>query len=387
MWPTDAHQTCTSSNGPSPLAPPPLPLHRCVATLNGQSSYTSALLLAGECLFTGSSDGEIRLNTLSSLHHYQTLNNDTLTVAGNGAVKSLLASSDKLITAHQDHKIRVWKLDPTVHNHHPQITHLATLPTFTDRAIKILAPKNQIQIRRHKTRTWIHHYDTVSSIALSIDESTLYSVSWDRALKIWRTSDFKCLESVPAHDDAINAVAISRTGRVYTASSDRKIKIWRKEPGEKRHTLEATLEKHNAGVNALALTPDGTVLYSGGSDRWIVVWMNDGAGDGGMEATAVLRGHKKAVLCLAVESEVVCSGSADKTVRIWVRVGKSCSCLAVLDGHQGAIKCIAMANDHDREHDHNRSNSSTIVVYSASLDCDIKIWEVFLPKYVLNDSD
>ncbi|KAL8465303.1 hypothetical protein ACS0TY_034708 [Phlomoides rotata] len=381
MWPGDDHQNCTSSNGPSSplttfpsIAPPPPPHnHHCVATLEGQNSYTSALLLTGECLFTGSSDGEIRLNSLTSLHHYQ-----TLTVAGKGAVKALIASSDKLITAHQDHKIRVWKLDQTVHNHHHQITHLATLPTLTDRAIKILIPKNHIQIRRHKTRTWIHHVDTVSDLALSIDESLLYSVSWDRALKIWRTSDFKCLESVPAHDDAINAMALSRNGRVYTGSTDRKIKIWRKKPGEKGHTLEATLEKHNAGINALALSADGTVLYSGGSDRLIVVWMSDERG-GGMEVAAVLRGHKKAILCLSTESEVVCSGSADKTVRIWARVGKSCSCLAVLEGHKGPIKCIKMAIDHDHDRHHNCSNSSTYRLYSASLDCDIKIWKVFLP--------
>lgn len=295
-------------------------------------------------------------------------------VAGEGAVKALVASSDhKLISAHQDHKIRVWRVDHTFSNHQQRITHLATLPTLSDRAIKLLLPKNHVQVRRHKKCTWIHHVDAVSALALSPDESLLYSVSWDRTLKIWRTADFKCLESVAnAHDDAINAVALSGDGRVYTGSSDRKIKVWKQRPGEKTHSLDATLVKHKAGVNALAISRDGMVLYSGASDRLIRVWMMNDRG-GGMEAAAALRGHAKPILCLATVADMVCSGSADNSVRIWRGIGKSYSCLAVLEGHRGPIKCITLAFDHT-------SNPSNCLLYSASLDCDIKVWKICLSR-------
>ncbi|KAI3454554.1 hypothetical protein Pfo_011217 [Paulownia fortunei] len=400
MWPSD--QTCSSSDGsssmvsnlypeeasflhshpsfpsiPSIAAPPHLlnAHHQCLVTLKGQNSYTSSLVLAGNFLFTGSSDKEIRLwkcNDLSSLSNHENLIDDNMVVAGKGAVKALVVSADKLISAHQDHKIRVWKIDH-INNQHQNITHIATLPTLSDRALKLLVPKNHIQVRRHKKCTWVHHVDTVSALALSSDGSLLYSVSWDRTLKIWRTTDFQCLESVAnAHDDAINAIALSDNGHVYTGSSDRKIKVWKQKSGEKSHSLVATLEKHNSGVNALALSTDGMVLYSGASDRSILVWMNEGGS--GMEVVGALRGHTKSILCLAVVSELVCSGSADKTVRIWRGVGKSYSCLAVLEGHKGPIKCITGAFDHSPS-----DAISIYLLYSASLDCDVKVWKIFLP--------
>lgn len=169
---------------------------------------------------------------------------------------------------------------------------------------------------------------------------------------MWSTSHFKCLESVQnAHDDAINAIVLSTDGFVYTGSADKKIKVWKKKEGEKRHSLIDTLEKHKSAVNALAISTDGSVLYSGACDRSIIVWeKNGGGGDGGgcgnMVVVGALRGHTKAILCLAVVSDLICSGSADKTVRIWRKgIERSYSCLAVLEGHRGPVKCLAAAVD------------------------------------------
>ncbi|GFP94442.1 vegetative incompatibility protein het-e-1, partial [Phtheirospermum japonicum] len=286
-----------------------------------------------------------------------------------GAVKALVVSSDKLIiSAHQDHKIRVWKIDRI-----GKITQIATLPTLGDRALRVLVPKNHIQIRRHKTCTWVHHVDTVLALAVSSDESLIYLVSWDRTLKIWRTTDFQCLQSVTnAHDDAINAIALSENGHVYIGSSDKKIKAWRQNPGEKTHSLVDTLEKHNSGVNALALSTDRMVLYSGGCDGSILVWRD--VGSDGMEVVGAIRDHTNSILCLAVVSEFVCSGSADNTVRIWRQVGKSYFCLAVLEGHKGPVKCIAATFVHCSS-----DGVPMCLLYSASLDCDIKVWKIFLP--------
>ncbi|MFS7912472.1 putative transcription factor WD40-like family [Helianthus anomalus] len=35
--------------------------HRCIATIEGHSSYISSLAIGGQFLYTGSSDNEIRL--------------------------------------------------------------------------------------------------------------------------------------------------------------------------------------------------------------------------------------------------------------------------------------------------------------------------------------
>ncbi|KAL6973296.1 hypothetical protein U1Q18_027476, partial [Sarracenia purpurea var. burkii] len=339
------------------------------------ASYISSMVIAGKFLYTGSSDKEIRLwrcNTLPFKMDDANLS-DRKVAAGNGAVKALVVLADKLISAHQDHKIRVWKID-SQEAAHCKFSHLATLPTLSDRALKLLTPKNHIQIRRHKKCTWVHHVDTVSALALSRDRSLLYSVSWDRTIKIWRTTNFKCLESVGnAHSDAINAVALSNDGDVYTGSADKTIKVWRKNLGETKHSLAATLDKHNSGINALALSADDSVLYSGACDRSILVWEKDNVGN--LVAVGALRGHTKSILCLTVVLDLVCSGSEDKTVRIWRGSNTCYSCLAVLEGHKGPIKCLTAARDHCNPSD----AESSYFLYSGSLDCDIKVWQIFVP--------
>lgn len=174
---------------------------------------------------------------------------------------------------------------------------------------------------------------------------------------------------------------MAQDGHVYTGSADKKIKVWRKSSPEKKHSLVATLEKHNSGINALAVGNGGAVLYSGACDRSILVWereRKDGGGGGGAAVAVVgaLRGHTKSILCLAVAADIVCSGSADKTVRIWRGVERCYSCLAVLAGHGGPVKCLTVARDFvDGRKD---ETISKYVLYSGSLDGDIKVWQISL---------
>nr|XP_027098028.1 protein JINGUBANG-like [Coffea arabica] len=362
--------------------------HHLLATLKGHSSYVFGLALAGKHLYSGSSNSEIRAWSRDPSPDDYSINGSTncnLVAQGNSAIKSIVILGDKLFTAHNDHKIRAWKIDNDHHTPQRKYKCIATLPTLNDRCMRAFSAKNYVQVRRHKKCTWVHHVDTVSALALSTDGSLLYSVSWDRTFKIWRTSDFKCLESVwNAHDDAINAVALSSDGFVYTGSADKKIKVWKKHEGDKKHSLVATLDKHKSAVNALALSSDGAVLYSGACDRSIVVWEKDGSSEH-MVVAGALRGHTKAILCLTVVSDLVlCSGSADKTVRVWRRgLGKSYSCLAVFEGHRGPVKCLTAIAENNHASTDNNSSSSAVVsylVYSGSLDCDIKVWEISVPS-------
>lgn len=177
-------------------------------------------------------------------------------VAGSSSVsvKSVTFSNGNIFTAHQDNKIRVWKL--TENKRHKHIT---TLPTLKDWLLRSTLPKNYINVRRHRKKLWIEHNDAVSGLSVITNEF-ICSVSWDKYLKIWNTSDFRCVQSVKAHDDAINDVVVAEDGNIITGSADRKIKIWGKRVS-KKYELIATLEKHKLGVNALALNEDGWFCF------------------------------------------------------------------------------------------------------------------------------
>jgi WD40 repeat protein len=195
------------------------------------------------------------------------------------------------------------------------------------------------------------------------------SISWDKYLKIWGTSDFRCVESIKAHDDAINAVTTAVDGTIYTGSADRRIKVWRIPDGEKRHALVATLEKHKSAVNALALNGDGSVLFSGACDRSILVWEREDSANH-MVVTGALRGHGKAILCLINFSDLLFSGSADRTVRIWQRgYAERYFCLTVLDGHEKPVRSLVAVSE-------DGGDNSAIKVFSGSFDGAIKVWQV-----------
>ena len=270
-----------------------------------------------------------------------------------------------MFTAHQDCKIRVWRI--TSNKRYKLLT---SLPTVNDRLRRFVLPKNYVNVRRHKKRLWIEHADAVTGLA--VNNGLIYSVSWDKSLKIWRASDLRCIESVKAHDDAINAVTVSADGTVYTGSADRRIRVWGKPGEEKRHALIATLEKHKSAVNALALNDDGSVLFSGSCDRSILVWEREESANH-MVVTGALRGHDKAILSLFNVSDFLLSGSADRTVRIWQRGndGRFC-CLAVLEGHVKPVKSLLAIMETD--------SNGVVSVFSGSLDGETKVWQVSVAR-------
>jgi WD40 repeat protein len=215
--------------------------HKLLTTINGHSSPIFSLTLHSKFIYSGSSNSEIRRFEKDPFALQSSNNTNNLVSISNGSkstIKSMIVVNDMLFSAHQDHKIRVWKIETTTTktatisdtNHDQRLFKcIATLPTFNDRFSKLFSSKNYVEVRRHKKCTWVNHVDAVSSLAVSKDGYFLYSASWDRTFKIWRVSDFKCLESVKnAHEDAINAIVVSSDGVVYTGSADKKIKIWKK---------------------------------------------------------------------------------------------------------------------------------------------------------------
>ncbi|KAG0605464.1 hypothetical protein M758_9G061600 [Ceratodon purpureus] len=340
--------SCTINRGP----------HKCLAILRGQSLHVVALTLSEEFLYAGSNNGEIRAWDQPDMQEGVKFGQ------GEAAVKCLVVVDNQIISAHQDHKIRVWRRSKSQPQEHRLVT---TLPSVKDYIVNFLPSKNYVQVRRHHKSLWISHHDSISTLA--VGNGVLYSGSWDKSVKVWRLSDFKCLESLTHHIDAVNALAVDNPNNLlFSGSGDTTVKVFHNKPPKptkSHHTLIATLES-NSPVNALALAHP--LLYSAQSDKTVTVWKMEDV-DGGREkqwsAVAALRGHRHSVLCVATLSNLVISGSADKTVRVWRRGGDGVHVsVSVMVGHTGPVKSFCGMLD----------MAMGAMVYSGSMDGDIRVW-------------
>ncbi|KAJ1419753.1 WD40/YVTN repeat-like-containing domain superfamily [Sesbania bispinosa] len=297
-----------------------VPQNALIGSLVRQEGHIYSLAASGDLLYTGSDSKNIRV--WKNLQEYCGFKSNS------GLVKAIIISGQKIFTGHQD------------------------------------------EVRKHRTALWIKHSDAVSCLSLSDDKTYLYSASWDRTIKVWRISDSKCQESIPAHDDAVNSVVCAKDGVVFTGSADGTVKVWKREVRGKgtKHAPVKTLLKQECAVTALAVDPTGSMVYCGASDGLVNFWEREKQYAHG----GVLKGHKLAVLCLTSAGTLVFSGSADKTICVWKREGTVHTCMSVLTGHEGPVKCLAVEEDRESA----ARGDQRWVVYSGSLDKSVKVWSV-----------
>ncbi|CAL9116048.1 unnamed protein product [Musa textilis] len=290
--------------------------------------------------------------------------------SSSGFVKAIVVAADRVFTGHQDGKIRAWKVSPKDAAVYKRI---GNLPRLKDILWSSLNPSNYVEARRHSSALWIRHSDAISCLSLNEEQGLLYSGSWDRTFKIWRISDSRCLESVVAHDDTINSIVAAVSGLVFTGSADGTVKVWRRELHGKgtKHAPVQTLLKQEWAVTSLAISPTAPVVYCGSSDGLINFW----EGEQHLAHGGALQGHKMAVLCLVASGSLLLSGSADTTICVWRREGAVHTCLSVLGGHSGPVKCLAIAPDAGGEED-GGCGATRWTVYSGSLDKSVKLWRV-----------
>ncbi|XP_075485847.1 protein JINGUBANG-like [Primulina tabacum] len=328
-----------------------------ICSLVREEGHIYSLAAKDGTLYTGSDSKNIRV--------WKNMQVFSAFKSNSGLVKAIIICGNTIYTGHQDGKVRVWKINPKDPSMHKQS---GTFPAFFDIFKASIRPKNYVEVKRNRSTIWIKHADAISCLSMNKEKGLLYSASWDGTFKVWRVKDSKCLESVKAHDDAVNSVVSSIQGIVYTGSADGTVKVWKREQKGKvvRHVLTQTLLRQESAVTALAVNDTGSVVYCGSSDGIVNFWEMEKE----LSHSGVLKGHKLAVLCLAVAGNLVFSGSADNTICVWRREGVVHRCLSVLTGHTGPVKCLAI------EEDSSVAGDRKWLVYSGSLDKSVKVWKV-----------
>ncbi|BFG20364.1 hypothetical protein CerSpe_066380 [Prunus speciosa] len=338
--------------------------YRSLAVLSGHVGSVSCLALCGEFILSASQGKDIIVWQQPDLRPF------TKFGQGDGSVKALVTVGNKVFTAHQDSRIRVWKVSRRSENVFRLVD---TLPTTKDYLGKFMKQSNYVQTRRHHKRLWIEHADSISCLAFY--NGLIYSGSWDKTLKVWRISDLKCIESIKAHDDAINGL-VACNGIVYSASADGKIKAWGKE-GKSSHCLKGILEGHkDVSLNSVIVSEDGRWVYGGGSDGVVMGWQGScGAVQNQIESWKLVcetKAHQMAVLSMCLMGEMLCSGSADKSIGIWKReaFGKLCK-VGIISGHEGPVKCLQASPN---------NVGGGFMLYSGGLDKSLRVWWVPKPS-------
>jgi WD40 repeat protein len=295
--------------------------------------------------------------------------------SGSGNVRAIVLTDDKVFSAHADHKIRVWRRSsssPSVHKR------LATIPTLMDTIHCWMNTKRDVFgcKRGRENPQSMKHTAAISSLAHHDD--FLYSGSWDKTVKVWRISDLKCIETVEAHDDVVNAIAVGPDGFLFTGSDDCTVKIWRKNLGRSPHMLLTTLrgesghrsENGLGPVKALALNDNGSARYAGTSNGQIICWEKERYSSSQMRQADILGGPQHAILCLTTGgNNLLFSGSADATVRTWVRSIDSGlhTCIStMMRAHGGRVKCIVSTLNEENEG----------MLFTGGLDGAVKLWRV-----------
>nr|GMC89129.1 protein JINGUBANG-like isoform X1 [Ipomoea batatas] len=343
-----------------PIPKPPISpfhSHKSLAVLSGHIGSVSCLSLCGEFILSASQGRDIIVWQHPDLRQF------TKFGQGDGSVKAILTVGNKVFTAHQDSRIRAWKVSRRSEN---VFRILDTLPTTKDCLGKFMRQSNYVQTRRNHKKLWIQHADSISCLAFH--NGHLYSGSWDKTLKVWSLADFKCVESIKAHDDAINGL-ISSYGVIYSASADGRIKAWRRTEKEKIiHSLVGLMEGHtDVSFNTVVVSEDGGFVYGGGSDGYVMGWDRVGG-----KRVCEVKAHEMAVLCMCVMGgDFLCSGSADKSIGIWRReMNGGIFRVGVIKGHEGPIRCLQASPI---------SVGGGFMLYSGSLDRSLRVW--WVPKY------
>ncbi|XP_047962089.1 protein JINGUBANG-like [Salvia hispanica] len=300
--------------------------HRCISSVLRKDGQILCIAAANGLIYTGSQASTVRVWKMPEFTECGHLKTKACMVV------ALQVSNDRVFAAYADCKIRVWRRTCEGDVKHARI---ATVP----------APGSFLRgyISGHDKTS--KHLGPISSLAINTNDDVLYSASLDKTVKVWRISDFKCIETIQAHLEPINALALAAAdGALYTASDDATVRVWRRgglSSGPRSHSLTVTLPTKHSPAKALALAADGGVLYAGCTDGYVHYWLK-GCFSGQLQHGGALPGHTHAVMCLASAGTFLATGSADSTSRVWAREADgSHSCVAVLQGHRGPVRCVA----------------------------------------------
>ena len=153
------------------------------------------------------------------------------------------------------------------------------------------------------------HGGPVRALAISPDGRHAVSGGFDSSAIRWSLSRNVAEQVMRFHDNAVNAVAWLKDGRIATAGADAHIAIWTQGKPEP----DKVLDGHAGPIVALAASADGKLLASASWDHSVRLWPLNGG------TPRVLEGNSQNVngVAFAPDGGELVSAGYDATLRIW----------------------------------------------------------------------
>ncbi|HEX9924605.1 MAG TPA: protein kinase [Anaerolineae bacterium] len=192
-------------------------------------------------------------------------------------------------------------------------------------------------------RLFVGHTDSVTSVAISPDEKTMLSTSWDGVLMLWDIETGEILRQFEGHTNAINDVGFSADGRVAVSGSEDKTAIlWDVQTGQ----IIRRFDSYNAAIVAVEFSPDGKSIVAAGwnDDLPVIRW--------DIETGQIIQRYEgKATgmqgLAFTPDGSAILSGSNDGIVILWdAHTGQIIHQIDVgLDESSGSLREIVISPD------------------------------------------
>ncbi|XP_047330937.1 transducin beta-like protein 3 [Impatiens glandulifera] len=162
--------------------------------------------------------------------------------------------------------------------------------------------------------------EAVTALALSPNDTLLFSASHSRQIRVWDLSTLKCLRSWKGHDGPVMAMTCDASGGLLaTGGADRKVLVWDVDGGFCTHFFKG----HKGVVSSVMFHPDHNklMLFSGSDDSTIRVWDLTKK-----KCISTLEKHFSTVTSLQISEDgwTLLSSGRDKVVNVWDLHDYSC---------------------------------------------------------------
>ena len=262
-------------------------------------------------------------------------------------VRYLLINDGKIYTGNRDKSIKVfdisdYRLLNTLSQHKDWVN---CLTFYNDEQLYSADWKGEVKLWTNSinTASFTAHQLSVYCLAIDFESDTLYTGSGDGTIKAWRCSDHShgttglasleksLITTLTGHSGTVWCLRIDDS-KLYSGSWNGEIKVW----STKDYRLITTLPGRSHTVRSLTIHDNK--LLTGGYDSTIKV--RDCID---FNIIATLEGHTGNVTYLSISNDKLYSSSVDKSIKVW-----DCNTLKLitsLDGHKGMVECIYATND------------------------------------------